>query len=187
MPFVTAPLITMPSGLDALLGRVNVSLMGIQQKLAQQVAQFFATPVKVREFATRIAYVQRVAQSRGNTDAMGKLAGLQAQVNQLSEEYLKAKPAVIDALGKVDAAQASGQSVLSSGVISAVAKAGVQMAGVFGMTSGQDAAIKALENGTLTPKEAVDLYGQLQNPNATRNLVFAGGAVVLVWLLLRRG
>jgi len=188
MPIVgTNTLFGVQLGLDSLLGRLESSAIEWQSKLALNVASFFATPVKIREFGTRLAFVQQAAQNHGNTSVLPDVAYAQQQVSYLTNAYVNAKPVVIDALNTVDAAQQSGGSVLSSDTLGAAGNAAVKMVEVSSMISAQDSTITALENGTLTPAEAAQLYNQLAQPNAVRNLLFAGGAVVAVWLLLRKG
>lgn len=187
MPFIDVrnlPQITsIQDALNAILDRANVKLGNWQNQLAQKVAEFYATPNTIDAFNTRLAFVKAKATARGKLDAFSTINAAHAQVQALGAEYAAAKPVVASALAQVDAA--SGASVPSS-VLSAVAKAGVRMAGVFSTTKTQDSAISALERGILTPAEAADLYKQLQNPKATRNTLMAVGAVVMVWLLLRR-
>ena len=188
MPFIDVrnlPQITsIQDALNAIINRANVQVGNWQAQLTEKVAQFYATPKTIETFNARLAFVKSKATARGTMDAFSKINAAQAQVNALGAEYATAKPIVSAALAQVDTG--SGLS-LSSSALRAVASAGVRMAGVFSTTKAQETAISAIERGVLTPAEAAELYKQLQNPNATRNTLMAAGAVVLVWLLLRRG
>ncbi len=171
------------NALDAIVNRANVTAGNWQAQLTQKVAEFFATPNVIAQLNTRLAYVKERATAHGTFDALGPIATAQSKVAALSAEYTKAKPVVVTAVNKV---QAAGGVSLSSDMLSSVATAGVRMASVFSDTKAQDAAIAAIERGVLTPAEAAALAKQLQNPNATRNTMLAVGAVAFVWLLLRR-
>ena len=179
LPFVTS----IQNALNAIVSRANVTAGNWQVQLTQKVAEFFATPNVIAQFNMRLAFLKERATTRGVFDALGPIATAQGRVVALNAEYVKAKPAVTTAMSKVEAA---GGVSLSSDMLSSVATAGVRMAGVFSNTKAQDAAISAIERGLLTPAEAAALAKQLQAPNATRNTMLAVGAVVLVYLLLRR-
>lgn len=190
MPFIDVrnlPQITsIQAALDAILNRANVTVANWQTQLTQKIAEFYATPTVLERFNVRLAFVKAKATAHGTLDAFRPLNTATAGVINLGVQYEKAKPVVSSALAQVNTGTSGGSIPLSSGALSAVATAGVRMAGVFSAIKAQDVAITAIERNVLTPAEAAQLYAQLQKPNATRNTLLTIGAVALVWMILRR-
>jgi hypothetical protein len=191
MPFIDVrnlPQVTaIQSALDAILNRANVTVGNWQVALAGKVAEFYATPNRLDALDTRIAFVTERAIAHGTRDVLAKLNAAQSAVGETRAQYGTAKPVVAAGMAQLDASMAGGGVNVSSGMLRALAAAGVRMAGVFGAIQAQQVGIAAIERGVLTPAEAAELYRRLQQPNVRRNtVVLVGGALLVAWVLLHR-
>lgn len=186
MPFIDVRSIpqiaAIQQAFNAVLNRANVSVANLEQQIVQKVAEFYATPTRVQQFATRIDYVRGKAMARKNADAVSRLLSLQMKNGELQSQYESAKPTVNAAVEQVQGANTS----VTSKLVGSAANAGLLMASVFSATKAQDAAIAAVEKGVLTPAEAAELFKKLQAPTDSKNVVLFVGIGIMLWLVLRR-